>query len=289
MKVAIRDECVPVAPGKTFYDSLRELEINCIEVDVQVDGTTRYIRNASGKPCSIKDSEGVRELKIVLDSQRIGACALLLTTDFSSEDADQHVEYSVKAVRAARELNCPAVRIDTATRNDKITPEQSRDLFIKRIRQVLDRTKDSGVDLGIENHGRISNDPAYLDGVFAAVEDSRLGMTLDTGNFYWYGHPLADLYKLLERFAPKTKHTHVKNINYPKELAETKRQVGYEYGKYCSPLDEGNIQMKKVVDILKNASYQRGVCIENEALGKYPEAERINILRRDADALRKVI
>lgn len=286
MYIAVRDATVPVPAGKTIFHSLRDLGIGSIEIDVRMDGSTPSIPGTSGGTCSIKDAESVRALKLRLGSERVTACALLLATDYSSADADKHVEWSIQAVRAAKELGCPAVRIDTATRS-KISMEDSRDLFIKNIRKVLDATKDTGIDLGIENHGTISNDPAYLDGVFAAVGDSRLGMTLDTGNFYWYGHPISDLYKLLERFAPKAKHTHIKNINYPKEMADTKRQIGYEYGKYCSPLDEGNIEMKKVVQILKKAGYTRGLCIENEALGKYPENERMNILKRDAEALKK--
>jgi sugar phosphate isomerase/epimerase len=287
MYIAVRDATVPVPAGKTIFHSLRELRIDSIEVEVRLDGSTPHVPNTSGGTCSIKDAESVRALKLRLGSERVSACALLLATDFSSSDAEKHVEWSIKAIRAAKELGCPAVRIDTATRNDKISMEQSRDLFIRNIRKVLDATKDTGVELGIENHGHISNDPKYLEGVFAAVGDSRLGMTLDTGNFYWYGHPLSDLYKLLERFAPKAKHTHIKNINYPKELAESKREIGFEYGKYSSPLDEGNIEMKKVVQILKRAGYTRGLCIENEALGKYPEDERLGILKRDAEALKK--
>jgi sugar phosphate isomerase/epimerase len=290
MNVAVRDATVPVAPGRTIFHALRELSIDSIEVEVQADGTVPHVPTPDGKRCSIKDDACVRELKVVLGSERVRTCALLLATDFSSnETADAHVAWSVKAIRAARELGAPAVRIDTATRNKNITPEQSRERFIQRIRQVLDQTKETGIDLGIENHGHISNDPKYLDGVFAAVGDPRLGMTLDTGNFCWYGHPLSELYKVLEHFAPKAKHTHVKNINYPKEIADTKRQVGYEYGKYCSPLDEGNIDMRRLVEIFRNAGYTRDLCIENEALGKYPESERLNVVRRDADTLRKAL
>lgn len=292
MYIAIRDAMVPVMPGKTIFHSLRELGIDSIEILVRPDHVTPHIPSTSGQAaCSIADAEHVRELKLRLGSERVSACALLLGTDFSSEDdADAHVEWAINAVRAAKELGAPAVRIDTATRNANITPQQSRELFIRRIGKVLDATKDSGVDLGIENHGHISNDPAYLDGVFAAVGDERLGMTLDTGNFYWYGHPLSDLYKLLERFAPKARHTHIKNINYPKNMAETKRAVGYEYGKYCSPLDEGNIEMKRVVEIFKKAGYRRGLCIEDESLDKVKtDAGKMSVLQRDAQALRQAL
>jgi len=179
------------------------------------------------------------------------------------------------------------VRIDTATANRTLADEQVRENFIRRIGQVLQQTAGSPVGYGIENHGHISNNPQFLDGVFAAVGDPRLGMTLDTGNFYWYGMPLSELYRTLEHFAPRAKHTHIKNINYPPEMAEQRRPVGYEYGKYCCPLDEGNINIGRVVRILKNAGYRADLCIENEALGKYSEDQRHGVLKRDAAALER--
>lgn len=290
MYIAVRDAIVPVLPGKTIFHSLRELNIDSIEIWVEPSGATPHIPTTDGGVCSIKDAEGIRALKLRLGAERVRVCALCLPTDYSSDDAEKHVEWSINAINAAKELGAPAVRIDTATRNTEITPEQSRDRFIKRIGTVLQATKQSGIDLGIENHGHISNDPKYLEGVFAAVGDRRLGMTLDTGNFYWYGHPLSDLYKLLERFAPTARHTHVKNINYPKAMAETKRAVGYEYGTYCAPLDEGNIEMKRVVEIFKKAGYSRGLCIEDESLYKCgDDAEKMSVLKRDADALRQAL
>jgi sugar phosphate isomerase/epimerase len=114
-------------------------------------------------------------------------------------------------------------------------------------------------------------------------------MTLDTGNFYWYGWPLSQLYRTLEHFAPRAKHTHIKNINYPAEMVEKRREIGYEYGKYCSPLDEGNIDIARVVRLLVAAGYTGDLCIENEALGKYPQAERIGVLQRDADTLARAV
>ncbi len=47
--------------------------------------------------------------------------------------------------------------------------------------------------------------------------------------------------------------------------------------------------MKRVVEIFKKAGYKRGLCIEDESLGKYPEGERMTILKRDEDALKKAM
>ena len=145
------------------------------------------------------------------------------------------------------------------------------------------------MDIGLENHGAISNDPEFLDAVLTDAADARLGLTLDTGNFYWWGLPLAELYRTLEHFATSAKHTHVKNIAYPQEVRETRRAVGWEYGRYVSTLDAGDIAMSRVVEILRAAGYARTLCVEDESLGKFPADERLSILRRDVETLRDAL
>lgn len=288
LEVSVRDGMVPIAAGQSFFEALRALGISAVEIHIDPQGNAPFIKEADGSaPFNINSAEAIKAFKARLDAEGVTAAALLLGTDYSGPDAAEHVKWSVKAVRAAADLGAPVVRIDTATVAD-ISMEESRDNFARAILQVLAETNDLAVDLGIENHGTVSNNPEFLNGVFERVPDRRLGMTLDTGNFYWYGFPLSELYSVLEHFAPRARHTHVKNINYPADIVETTREKGYEYGQYCCPLDEGNISMARVVEILQGAGYTRTLCIENEALGKYPEAEQAEIVRRDAAILRAV-
>jgi sugar phosphate isomerase/epimerase len=79
----------------------------------------------------------------------------------------------------------------------------------------------------------------------------------------------------------------MKNINYPMEMANQRRPIGWEYGRYRCPLDEGNIDLSRVVRILREAGYQRDLCIENESLNRYPESQRLEIIRRDIRALQR--
>ena len=289
LEIAVCDAMLQRAtqPGKSCFETLRAVGLSSFEAMIRPDGTLGYLQTEDGDtPFSIADEASLQTLKSRLKKEEVKIAALLLGTDFSGPEAEMHTAWTINAVRAAQFLGVPVVRIDTATRAAGLSTDIVRDHFVRCILSVLEETDDSGVDLGIENHGTISNDPAYLDEIFARVPDRRLGMTLDTGNFYWYGFPLSELYRVLEHFAPRARHTHVKNINYPAEIVETQREKGYEYGKYCCPLDEGNISMQRVAHILQDAGYTRTLCIENEALGKYPIGERVGILRRDADCLR---
>jgi hypothetical protein len=47
--------------------------------------------------------------------------------------------------------------------------------------------------------------------------------------------------------------------------------------------------LPRIVGLLKAGGYRRGLCIENESLGKYPADQRMNILRRDVAAVREAI
>jgi sugar phosphate isomerase/epimerase len=288
MDVAIRDAMVAAAgggPGESFH-VLREAGARGLEVQVDPDFTTPHLRQPEGSPYSLSDAGGVRALERRLGAERVVPDALLVNTDFSGPNADARVEWAARVVRIAKDLGCPVVRIDPLARDKKVGLDAARANFIRCTRRLLDRTADTGVDLGVENHGFHANDPAFLDALFAELPDPRLGLTLDTGNFYWFGFPLSELYSLLERYAPRAKHTHVKNINYPKDLADVRRPIGQDYGKYCCALDEGNIDLRRVVGILRRAGYTRSLCAENEALGKAPRGERVEVLRRDVRALK---
>jgi sugar phosphate isomerase/epimerase len=116
-----------------------------------------------------------------------------------------------------------------------------------------------------------------------------LGLTLDTGNFYWFGHPISRVYEIMRQFAYKVKHTHIKNISYPAEIREQQRPIGYEYGKYVCPIPDGDIDHQVVVNILKEAGYAGDLCIEDESLGKFAPEERRKVLRGDAEYLKSLV
>ena len=144
------------------------------------------------------------------------------------------------------------------------------------------------MDLGIENHGFQGNDPDFIEGLLARVDSPRLGLTLDSGNFYWRGWPLSKVYAIFEQFAPVVKHTHIKNIAYPPEMRETQREMGYEYGKYVCPIHEGDIDHARYIAILHSAGYDRDICLEDKSFGKYTPEQRQANLRAAADFFRPI-
>ncbi len=193
-------------------------------------------------------------------------------------------------MKAASALGIPAVRIDAIMHGEREQPlERNVQVFADAMGRILDATADAKVDMGIENHGSQGNRPEFLDAVLGKVNSPRVGVTIDTGNFYWWGHPLSRMYEIIRHFAPYCKHTHAKNIEFPPEEREIQRDIGWEYGTYVSPLPDGDIDHRRVVQILKSAGYDRDLCLEDESLGKWTPEERKAVLRRDADFFREIL
>jgi sugar phosphate isomerase/epimerase len=202
------------------------------------------------------------------------------------ERPDFEIEWTARTARAAEALGAPAVRIDVVAR--KLQSAELLEFIVPVLKKIVAATEDTGVRLAIENHGGTTNDPRFLRPLFERVGSDRLGLTLDTGNFYWFGHPLSKLYELYAEFAPRVFHTHCKSINYPADQREKQRPMGWEYGKYTCAIHKGDIDFRRVVAILRKGGYTNDLCIENESLASLPEAERAKTLAEEIRYLKEL-
>jgi sugar phosphate isomerase/epimerase len=260
-----------------------------VELHVQRDLTVTALADA-GQRHDLRAAGGVKALEREASRLGVRICAFLLGNDFGKPDADEQVTWMTQTVRIAHQLGVPAVRVDAIVSGwEGMGQERVTHLFAEHIKRVLDATGDAAVDLGIENHGALGNRPEFLRAVLDAVGSPRLGLTLDTGNFYWFGHPLSRVYAIMQEFAPVVKHTHVKNIAYPPDLREQQRPIGYEYGRYVCPIPDGDIDHQRVVALLQAAGYDRTLCIEDESLGKFAPEERPTVLQRGAEHLKALL
>ena len=223
--------------------------------------------------------QAVREHK-----QHIAAFCTLNRYDARRE---QEVALTIKAARAAAQIGVPVVRID-------LVPSKIKDLdafvrfSIEVGKELVDATNDLPVRFGVENHGTTTNRPEFLRRVFDGIGTKRFGITLDVGNFYWFGHPLSKLYDIYTEFAPWACHFHAKSICYPQADRERKRKPGWKYAEHRVPIYEGDIDYQRVATILRKARYRGDLCIDDESFGKFPEAQRRGVLQKDADFLRRI-
>ena len=287
MYVGVRDVILFQAGYNTLLAGLKALEIDAIELMVDRDLRVSSLTGASGQPrLSLSAADALAATADHYGKHGIRVSALLLANNFNCPDVEAEVSWVADVVRVAADLGADAVRIDSAMTGQQQLPlEQRIACFADACAQILAATADCGTPLAIENHGAQGNDPLWLQGVLDRVNSPRLGVCLDTGNFYWAGHPLSRVYEIIAQFAPRVVATHVKNIKYPAERREVERELGWGYGEYVAPIYEGDLDHDRIAQTLAAAGYTGALNIEDESLGKSAADERRDVLRRNADYL----
>ena len=289
MYCSVRDCMVMGDEFASPVDGMRHLGVDAVEIALSNDYKVSAL-DSKEEIALLSDSDAAAYKKH-LDGLGVRPTAFLTACDFSEGDAESNVAWVARAIELAGLLGMPAVRIDSAMRRERELDFGTRvTLFAQGLGGALARTAGSEVALGIENHGYQGNNLAFQLNVYKAVGSERLGSTMDTGNFYWRGYPLSEVYGILNILAPFTKHTHLKNIKYPEDVRETMREGGWEYEKYVSPIEEGDIDHGKVLKLLAAAGYEGDVCLEDESLGHYaPGPERVAVLERDVAHIKAII
>lgn len=284
--VACRDTLLKAAKQPDSWSAMKELGVTGAEVEVNPELGCPNLEHPQ-KKYSLATPSAVTTLKDDLSRNELVITAFLMHNRFDERLAEE-LQWTKKLVAAAVSLEVPVIRIDVVPRQMK--REEFLPFAVKACTKLCEIVEGTRINYGIENHGSITNDPEFLQQLFDGVPDQsgHLGLTLDTANFYWYGHPLNELYEIFRRFAPRVFHTHCKSIRYPDDKKNMRRPMGFKYDEYACPIYEGDIDFGKVVAILRKAGYGGDLCLENESLGKYPQSQHADILKKEIALLRRL-
>ncbi|MCY2986699.1 MAG: sugar phosphate isomerase/epimerase [Planctomycetota bacterium] len=282
LTLACGDATLKNVPAADCWTALKAIGAQGIEANISLDLSFPGLFHPTRK-YSAATPEDLATLQADMQAAGCKITAFLMSNQFDVRP-EQEVTWVIKAAQAAQALGVPAIRIDVVNR--KPNAGDFLPATVATLKRILAGSESTGLVFGVENHGRTTNDPEFLDALFAGVGSKRLGLTLDTGNFYWFGHPLSKLYDLYAKFAPRVFHTHCKSIKYPADQRDTQRPIGWKYGEFNCPIDQGDIDFRRVIKILRDAGYRYDLCIENESLGKLPEADRQAALAKEIQYLK---
>ncbi len=282
--VSCRDTHLKSTGQPDCWSALKQLGAAGVEVQVDEEMRCTGLHHPQ-KKYTLATADGARELREDLDRNSLRLTALCMSNRLD-ERLERELEWTKAVIGAAKRLEVQTVRIDVVPR--AIKTEEYMPFAVKACKQMCDLAKDTPVRYGIENHGHWTNQPKVLEELFSSVGSPQLGLTLDAMNFYWFGHPLRDLYGIFEKFAGKTFHTHCKNLQYPEDKRNASRPRGWEYEKYAAPLYEGDVDYARVVQILRKANYRGDLCLENECLGRFPKEDHPQILKKEITFLKSL-
>lgn len=287
MYVAIRDVTILQSGFRTLRGGLRALNLDAVELCFCRDRTLPWPGGHALDPAEpLTTPSALRALAEAYEAEVLHVCGLMVATNLNAEDLEAEVEWVRDAMAAAQALGAEVVRLDAAmTGQQELGLQRRVEVYVAALHRILQVTEDLVVPLAIETHGAQGTDVQWLEGVLQRVDPARVGLALDAANFYLAGMPLSQVYRVVERLAPRVLHVHCKNLRLEPEQRETVRQPGWGYGEYVCPVPDGDLDHGRLVQILRAAEYGGALTIEDESMGKYAPGERIQNLARAADYL----
>jgi len=119
------------------------------------------------------DSEGVENVLIMIDKE--GQLA-----DADTQKRTKAIENHHKWIDAAHFLGCHAIRVNLGGGIEK---EEATKAALDSLQQLSDYSKDSNINILVENHGGFSSDGKWLSNVMKNVDRENCGTLPDFGNF----------------------------------------------------------------------------------------------------------
>lgn len=199
---------------------------------------------------------------IDINAYTIGACLYRDT----QEEMDAEVERLKGQVEVAAILGAKVMRHDVCYQLGKTGKARSFDGMLPVIaanaRKVTEYAAALGIRTCTENHGFIAQDSDRVERLFNTVGHDNYGLLVDIGNFVCVDE---DPQRAVSRVAPYAVHVHVKDMLVRSEPADKgwgrTRGCNYFSG---TIVGEGDVPVKKCLEILKNAGYDGYCSIEYE-------------------------
>ena len=186
----------------------------------------------------------------------------------SREEMDAEVERLKGQVDVAKLLGAKVMRHDVCYTLSRTGNGRSFDRMLPFIadnaRKVTGYAETQGVRTCTENHGYIAQDSDRVERLFNAVAHDNYGLLVDVGNFICVDeNPAA----AVSRVAPYAFHVHVKDFILSAEPTPACKNMS-RGGNFWrgTVVGEGDVPVKKCLQILKRAGYDEFVSLEYEGV-----------------------
>lgn len=183
-----------------------------------------------------------------------------------SDEADKaEVERIKGQLDIAKILGVPVLRHDVCWSVPKTGEVRSFDqmlpTIVKNAREITEYAASLGIRTCSENHGYVAQDSDRMERLFNTVGHENYGLLVDIGNFSCVDE---DNVTAVSRVAPYAIHAHAKDFYLSKDKKEGYGQTrGCNYFKGAI-LGEGDVDVKRCVEVLKRAGYDGYLSIEFE-------------------------
>ena len=208
------------------------------------------------------------------------------------------IEQVETVFRAARAMNCPAVRIGSARYDGNAPYDQLLNEATDHLKRVERLSREIGVKALLETHsGTIIPSASAAYRLVSRFDPQHVGVIFDPANMILEGRENWQMG--LEILSGYIAHVHVKNLCWLKREDDGGMRWEWEY----TPLDKGMVHWREAITALRAVAYDGYLSIEDLHGGKLattgliqeslpsqdvPEMPILEMLEKDLDYLKTV-
>ncbi len=175
------------------------------------------------------------------------------------------VPYVLKTIPWAKLAGCPSIATtDGLHKPEGLTDEQALEAMKRSYGLIVETAERYAIDVTIEIHGYFTTRPDAIARMLEFAGSDHFGLNFDTGNSFIAGN---DPVAFCERFLPRVKHVHVKDVS--QALADAARGqetgIGISHAAVGDGVNAENI--KKILALLRDHGYQGTLSLECEGQG----------------------
>jgi len=206
------------------------------------------------------------KVKAKLAALNLPVSAYAIGNDLTSEDPAERAN-QVQAIKdgvdMAVELNTNRVRV-FAGHHDEVGFEKALGWIIAGLKEGAKYAESKGVVLCLENHGTLAGKGEQVKAILDAVGSPALKANPDTGNFMCVNQNPTEAIKIV---APFTGSVHFKDFRWAKPEEKEHVYEGLEGSRVIgTSIGEGDVDLPKVVQSLRDAGYNGFLTIEYEGV-----------------------
>lgn len=246
-------------------------QLSCIEKAKEMGFDAIEFTDIDGAGDLEKQKENAKLLREKADELGFDINAYTIGANLAKpteEERKAEIERLKGQLDVAKILGAKVMRHDVCYSLGKTGFSRSFDLMLPYLADSARQVTEYGAALGIrtcsENHGYIAQDSDRMERLFNAVNHDNYGLLIDMGNFTCVDedHALA-----VSRLAPYAVHVHAKDMrirSVPTGVCNAMTRGG---NYFCGvAVGEGDVPVKKCLNILKRAGYEGYLSIEFEGV-----------------------
>lgn len=218
--------------------------------------------------CFFKSDEEVDMIVNMLKEKNLPVSAYSIGNDFVVDDKKE-LEAQILSVkegidRAVR-LGTTNLRVFSGNSKHDISYEKGMENIIEGFRNCVPYAEEKGIAMVLENHGLFAGTSAKVRNIIETINSPNLKANADTGNFLLV---LENPVEAVDNLKDIIGFVHFKDFKKLDEPNGKETYTAIDNTLYQgTPIGQGDVDLKKIIEILGEAGYTGYLSIEYEGIG----------------------